>query len=831
MSAPSLSGVARLLILAAWVSLAGVPVLAAPAEGRQAAAGVKGTVTALGQTVPLPGVVVELRNAQGELVATAITDQAGRFTLDAPRSGDYRLKIAAEGFAPVDRPLALSSGTLLAIDVELRLAATYQQVEVRAKTNVSIDLTSPANPGNTIDGRWLSASAMSAGSVDAGLRWMSGVMPYGREWAIKGGRPNQLALEVDASRVVDPAAGSSPVQIPADAIESFQVLANPYAVEFGGFSSGVIAFSSRAPSRSWYGVVNNFLPGFRLKRNSHPFDITGIESADPRVTVGGPLVDDRLLVVESAQYRYNSSDVGSRPEDQRRVSNSFSNFTRLDLIASSRQMVSGVFAAAPENLSQATLSTFDPPEATADVKQRSYRVAINGTTQLPGGVLLESLVNVIRYRTSVDGHGAATEMTLAPEGNSGIYYASQQRRSTAVQVRAAATGVIGDALGQHVLKAGLDVMRVDYRGVLAYRPIDVLREDGTRTLRLDILPSQVGFRGTGSAAFLEDRWSLGGRTTVTSGVRVERDGVFGGVNLAPRVGGAFVVSRPRHATIRGGWGYFFERTPTSAATFDQQEGRTEQPYAVDGLTFSGPPIRYSDALGSPLDTARSITWNVGYEDQPASWLSVRLNYLHRAGSHELIVDALRDGADGRIALSSTGTSLYRDIEVGAHLNHGTRFDADLSYTHSRSLADLNPAYDYFLTMTANPIVRDNAYGTAGTDVPNRFVARGHAQLGENWMFEAATEIMSGTPYSAVNEQLEFVGPRNTRRFPVKKVLDVSVERRVRIGKLDPWIGLVFLNAFNTYNPVEVQANVASPAFGTFYNSRIREIRILARFRR
>ena len=152
-----------------------------------------------------------------------------------------------------------------------------------------------------------------------------------------------------------------------------------------------------------------------------------------------------------------------------------------------------------------------------------------------------------------------------------------------------------------------------------------------------------------------------------------------------------------------------------------------------------------------------------------------------------------------------------------------------SYTHSSSLANLNDAYGYFLNLTANPIVRPDAYGPTDTDSPNRFVGRARISLPYHWTFEVAGEIRSGYPYSAVNEQLEFVGDRNSLRFPRKATMDASVEHRFRIGRFEPWFGFVILNALNTFSPEDVQRNIASPNFGTFFSSPVRQIRFTVHF--
>ena len=61
--------------------------------------------------------------------------------------------------------------------------------------------------------------------------------------------------------------------------------------------------------------------------------------------------------------------------------------------------------------------------------------------------------------------------------------------------------------------------------------------------------------------------------------------------------------------------------------------------------------------------------------------------------------------------------------------------------------------------------------------------------------------------------------------------ELGLEHRFTLGKLRPWVGVRIDNAFNAWLPSDVQANVTSPAFGTFYNSEYRQFRIQFRFQR
>ena len=129
-----------------------------------------------------------------------------------------------------------------------------------------------------------------------------------------------------------------------------------------------------------------------------------------------------------------------------------------------------------------------------------------------------------------------------------------------------------------------------------------------------------------------------------------------------------------------------------------------------------------------------------------------------------------------------------------------------------------------------PIVGADGYGPTSADVPHRLLVRGRLSTGR-WLLLEIVDWRSGFPYSVVNEALDFVGPRNANRFPDAMHVELGAERRVNVARFRPWIGLRVNNPFNTFSPSDVQANIASPAFGSFYNSEYRRLRLIVRFAR
>src|SRR6185295_775406 len=105
------------------------------------------------------------------------------------------------------------------------------------------------------------------------------------------------------------------VSRPDDAIDSVAVLANPYAVEYGRFSSGLVVIQTRRAGEEWKVRLNNIDPTFCAKRTS-PIDLLGIGWWALRIEAGGPLIKGKLFLEQTAQFRYRAADVASLPQDE-----------------------------------------------------------------------------------------------------------------------------------------------------------------------------------------------------------------------------------------------------------------------------------------------------------------------------------------------------------------------------------------------------------------------------------------------------------------------------------------------------------------------------------
>jgi hypothetical protein len=800
-------------------------VAGAQAQEPGAAAGaIQATVTTQG-TIPLGGVLVTLSNSGGE-VASVATDGDGKVRFERLKPGDYVIVAASQGFATLKQFVAVTAGAIAERVLDLRIATLTDTINVVAPTTV-VPSTGTLTASQGLTQRQLDEIAGGSG-LQSALRLLASVIEVPGGLAIKGGRPSQATVQLGSGAFVDPATGLSEVTLPDDAIDSVTVLPNPYAVEYGRFSSGLVLIRTRRATDEWKTRISRLDPSLRTKRGQ-PFTVIGVGALSPRFETGGPLVKDRVFLQQAAQYRYRATDVPSRSEDELRTSHRFSSFTRLDANLSSRHALVAAAGWFPASAKAATLGTFTPPESAVNTRGQVNTFSVTERSLWSDALFTETTLEAHGYETTVMPRTSGP-MQLRPETTFGGFFNRQYRATTTYQLIETLSGTKRLSNTLHLFKAGLDLLHSRYNGTSASQSLLIQRSDGSLARRLDFTSGATAqaINSTDLALFAQDRLQPGSRWYVEIGTRLDRDGVVGRFNVTPRIGTAVLLNESGSSVLRSGYGLFFERTPSVAGVFRQYEAPLDTRFAADGVTAIAPPAHFERVVQDDLRTSRSFTWDLAFDHRLNATWALHGGVIDRRGSHELLVESVRTAAGPVLALNSSGRSRYREAEASVRFTGGLGADVNLSYVFSRGRADLN-SFTTFFDNVLMPVVGANAYAPARTDVPHRFLARGRATPFRNWLVVGVFDWRSGLPYSAVNEWLDFTGPRNNRRFPVYRLVDLGIEHRFKIGKYRPWIGVRADNAFDSFLPADVQANITSPAFGTFYNSEYRQFRIQIRF--
>ena len=615
-------------------------------------------------------------------------------------------------------------------------------------------------------------------------------------------------MQVSSASLNDPSTGDFDLELPGQSIESVEVLANPFAAEFGRFSTSVTQIRTRRGTNEWEIKPGNLVPRFRKW-------LSGIRGFEPRLSIRGPLKRDRVFLAQDMQFRYVANPVKSLVDEPSIEMRSFDSFTRLDVVISARHTLGGGLILFPRAIDNVTLNTFRPPEVTPNFTQGGAAAGVVDRFAIAPDIVLESTLSGRGFEVEVENEGRTGPMIYAPQTQSGTFFNDQEREVASLQWVEALSFSRNFWRGEHVFKMGTDLQRSHFDGSSASRPLEVRRLDGSLAERTVFGgPTEQQVSGVEFAVFAQDRWRVGSRLTMELGIRLDRDAVIERVNWSPRAGAALSVLPGGRAILRGGYGKFVQRTPLNVEAFPSFESRVVSRFGADG-TLLGAPLALTNVRDEALRTPEANVGNVEWNQRFGRRILLKVAFLKRQGTHEYVLSP--DPDRGEIRLSSHGTSRYTELEATTRYLGGGRRDLTMSYVWAKGTADLNN-YDQFFGNFRNPIIRENAHELIPTDVRHRLLLRGTIGLPGTWDFVPVLELRSGFPWSAVDEFQDFVGTRNRAgRLPAVRTLDFTIARPWRFKNRRFRAGLRVYNIFGASADRDVQHNVTAPDYGTFYN--------------
>jgi hypothetical protein len=758
----------------------------------------------------IPGVDVELRDLGRNLViAKTISDAIGQVTFPDVPSGRYLVHTFRDGFADAETPpFTVDPGETEQVLVEMRLTLVRESVDVVVPANSPTESLQPVAVSDVLSGNKMDVQPLAGDDFQSLLTVLPSIIrgPEGR-LRIKGGAPTTGALQLSSASLNDPSTGDFDLELPSGSVESVEVLSNPFAAEYGRFSTSVTQVRTKKGTNDWTVKYENLVPGFGK-------GFAFVNKFEPRFSISGPIKRDKLLFGEYLQYRFVRTPVKSLPGDPQLGLDSFDSFTRLDAALSARHALTVGVIYFPRKIVNPTMSTFRPEQTTPQFTQEGFSTGFVDRLILSANSVLESTVAFRRFEVDEKPKGDLP-MVYAPQTQSGDFFNRHERNVHSVQFVEAVT-ISKDWAGQHLFKAGLDLQHSGFDGDDFSHPLEVRRLDGSLAELTTYSPplAHPDVNGTEFALFVQDRWRVNDRLMLEMGLRSDRDDIVERVNYSPRIGASFSVLPDGRAIVRGGFGKFAERTPLNIGAFTQYQLPTIARFDPAGRPL-GVPVTLSHVLGEDLKTPESIVQTAAWDQRFGRRMFLKAAYLHRNGSHAYIVDP--DISRGLLTLSPTGESKYWEFETTVRYLANEYRDLTVSYVRSHSTRDLND-YDQFFGNFRNPIIRPNENSLSATDVPNRLIVRGMIGLPAKLVFFPIFEWRTGFPWSAVDEFQDFVGERNrTGRLPSVKTLDFTLTRPWRFKKYSFTAGLKIYNAFDTGNERDVQTNITAPDYGTFYN--------------
>ena len=773
--------------------------------------------------------------APGVVAPSAMTDDQGAAVFQNIAPGVYTLRIEAKGFETLIRnDLVVRNDEPSEIKSVLSVASLAANVTIATPIAEAATVVAGAStPQGNLRGKALERLPLAAARIDEALPLIPGVLRSTTgEISIKGATEQQSAVLVNGLNAADPASGNFRLNLPVDSVESVQVFLHPYTVEYGQFTGGVTRVDTKRGGDHWHAELNDFLPDVRFK-GGH---LVGIAEDSPRLNFNGPLVKNRLYVSQSLSYTIAKTPVRglSFPVNETKTEGQ-SYFSQFDLILNSHHTQTFTFGYFPQRDKFVGLDFFRPQPVTPNYKQRDFVFTARDSSELGGG-LLQSAISLKRFRAAVWGQGNA-EQTLTPTIEEGNYFAAQERRSHRFELFEVYQFPTKQALrGSHEVKVGFDFNSVSNHLNYAVRPVQVVRADGTLAERITFeARSPIHGSNREYVGFLQDRWLARPNLSFDLGVRYENQRIANEQNFTPRGGFAWSPFKGERTVIRGGIGLFFDKVPLNIRSFARYPARTVTSYAANGQTiidsrhFNNVLVDTAPIL--PLDFRRSnrdagfvpqnLTWNVQIDQAVNSRLSLRVNFINsRTESIYIVNPELDYRGRSAIVLRSAGRATYRALELTARVVLPETNALYVSYVRSRARGDLNDFNSYFGDFGA-PVIRQNQYSNLPLDAPNRFLAWGTIALPKRFSLAPILEVRTGFPYSVRDGEQNFVGVRNAdqTRFPRFVALDVEFAKEFQVTKeYGVRLSVRGFNLTDHFNPRDVRANTADPAFRQFFAS-------------
>ena len=581
----------------------------------------------------VPGVAVLANSASG-LTLETLTDGSGTYRFATLSPGRYEVTGRLSGFLParvVNIDLAL--GVQLTIDLTLKPAGPNETVEVVSEspvvavgqaaraTNLRYEQIEKLPRGRD----FTSLAVQAAGTNDE--RKLGGI-------SIDGSSGAENRIVIDGVETTDTVVGTPGQFLVTDFVHELQIKSSGYSAEYGGSTGGVLNVITKSGSNAWHGEALVYLSGDALDAGLRPalqlaptdpsraeyvaFPEDDYTQVEPGLTLGGPLVRDRLWV-------FGGYIPSFRPLDRTvtfRADNTTRTF-RQDLdrhhaavnvnaqlgprwrtkaaVSTGRQIQRGLLPAqdGTSTAGDYSIDEINPNySASASVDfTPSSRWYISART----GYFFRDLYNegVHRgdryvYQTSSVGLAGVPPEYQQPRGFTNVPSNLARDRGKGPHLGIQVDGTLFvSAAGEHQLKAGVQFDRVGLdtlvggtgNGIQLFWGQSFLGTRGPfgyyQVNSNDRLPNR-GFIVQGNATvsdlglFVQDAWTIGRRLTVHLGIRTENENVpslspdpripktaiqFGfGDKLAPRFGLAWDATGDRKTKVYGSWGVFYDIT-------------------------------------------------------------------------------------------------------------------------------------------------------------------------------------------------------------------------------------------------------------------------------
>src|SRR5450631_4865646 len=263
---------------------------------------VSGTVTDPSGAV-VSGAKVSITNTGTGQTATLTSNASGAFSSGPPDPGKYKVQVSFKGFSTVSESVQVQVGNTATVNVKLALGQESTIIDVQGSTvqvnteqaTVQGVLTSDQIENLPVNGR----NFLDLAQLEPGVQIQDGQnfdpTKAGYSSISFGGRFGRTArIEVDGVDVSDETVGTTTTDIPASAIQEFQISQSSLDMSTELTSSGSVNVTTKSGTNSYhgeaFGVFRDSAFSSQLPGAPGPFQRSQYGGA-----FGGAIIKDKLF--------------------------------------------------------------------------------------------------------------------------------------------------------------------------------------------------------------------------------------------------------------------------------------------------------------------------------------------------------------------------------------------------------------------------------------------------------------------------------------------------------------------------------------------------------